>query len=119
MDWILLLLVIWGVSMVVGRRGGCAFRGRGRYRWLDETESTASTSGSVRDELAQARWSGRGALTARRDAVRTRRSGAGARARAATALAETPMESLQRRFVDGSLTVEEYERELDRLLRKG
>jgi hypothetical protein len=30
---------------------------------------------------------------------------------------ETPMEALQRRYVEGALTVEEYEAELDRLLR--
>jgi uncharacterized membrane protein len=32
--------------------------------------------------------------------------------------AQSPMEALQRRYVDGSITVEEYERELDRMLRK-
>jgi hypothetical protein len=30
---------------------------------------------------------------------------------------ESPMEALQRRYVDGSLTVEQYEAELDRLYR--
>jgi len=28
---------------------------------------------------------------------------------------ETPLQSLQRRFVEGGLTVEEYEREIDQL----
>lgn len=32
---------------------------------------------------------------------------------------ESPLQALQRRFVDGAITVEEYERELDRLYRKG
>ena len=31
---------------------------------------------------------------------------------------ETPVESLQRRFVAGSISVEQYEAELDRLLRR-
>ena len=31
---------------------------------------------------------------------------------------ETPLESLQRRFVAGSISVEQYEDELDRLLRR-
>jgi hypothetical protein len=31
---------------------------------------------------------------------------------------ETPMEALQRRYVEGSITVEQYERELDELFRK-
>lgn len=31
--------------------------------------------------------------------------------------AETPMQTLQRRYVAGDITVEEYERELDRLFR--
>jgi uncharacterized membrane protein len=30
---------------------------------------------------------------------------------------ETPMEALQRRYVDGSITVEQYEAELDKLYR--
>lgn len=33
----------------------------------------------------------------------------------AMSTAETPMQSLQRRFVDGRITVEQYEAELDRL----
>ena len=32
---------------------------------------------------------------------------------------ESPMEVLQRKYVDGSITVEEYEAELDRLYRRG
>ena len=32
---------------------------------------------------------------------------------------ESPLEALQRRFVQGSMTVEEYERELDELYSKG
>jgi uncharacterized membrane protein len=32
---------------------------------------------------------------------------------------ESPMEALQRKYVDGSITVEEYEAELDRLYRPG
>ena len=31
---------------------------------------------------------------------------------------ETPMEALQRRYVEGSITVEQYEAELDKLYRR-
>jgi hypothetical protein len=70
-----------------------ALRIRRRHRWRR----------SLRDERVRALHAGQEAPGTATQAVLSR---------------ETPLESLQRRFVAGSISVEQYEAELDRMLRR-
>lgn len=62
------------------------------------------------------RWH-RGIREERLRALRAGREAPGTSAQAVLPR-ETPLESLQRRFVAGSISVEQYEAELDRMLRR-
>lgn len=70
-----------------------AFRIRRRHRWHRR----------IRDERLRAARAGRELPGTSAPAMPPR---------------ETPLESLQRRFVAGSISVEQYEAELDRMLRR-
>ena len=97
-EWVILLLVAWVIFRVM-RREGC---GTHRHR-LDDAERSR-----LREQRAR--------MHAERARLRAERRGRKAVQQRA-ARAETPVESLQRRFVDGSITVDQYERELDRIYR--
>jgi hypothetical protein len=82
-EWLIVVAVIWFVSSVVGRRRSCC-------------------GGRVRDPRRVTHSRGRGP-GARRDLPRR---GTVARPQ------ETPEERIRREFVEGRLTLEEYEAEL-------
>lgn len=98
MEWFVWMIV--GFAVVSACRGGCA---RGRR-------------GGASLESGRAR-SSRGELQPPRASRRSRPSRSGRTRSFGEALptAESPLEALQRRFVEGRIDIDQYERELDRL----
>lgn len=100
MNLVLLLVVIWLVvrlmrgSGVLGHRGG----------WRDRRAGDDAWRGPKRTVRA-------------RSAGPSRKRSIGARPPALPP--ESPVDRLQRQFVAGELTVEEYEQQLDRVLKRG
>ena len=119
MTLLVLMIVVFAVIMsATGAGRGCGWRGRHRVgrRWdaaLNRPDEVGvPRNGSRRGPLARGESD---ALQLQHQA----RSAASARQRnEPRARAESPEQRLQRQFVDGTLTVEEYERELDRLIRR-
>lgn len=99
MEWFVWMVVALAVASAC--RGGCA---RGRRGGASVESGRARSS---RGELQPPRASRRS-----RPATRSDRAGASGEALPA---AESPLDALQRRFVEGRIDVDQYERELDRL----
>lgn len=124
--------VIWVVIGVVlmNVRGRCCMgwrRVKGRRDAADRlTERTGGTSAeqTARPRLAERAGGTAADLTARPRLARGQNGALGRqpalRARSRNrrdAVPETPLQALQRRFVSGALTMEQYEAELDKLAR--
>ena len=108
-DW--LIWVAIGLFLM-SCRGGCRVgvkRVRGHGDRTRERRPEDLTRTSPRPKLAGGpeEWLGHGSRSRTRNAATS----------APTPRRETPLEALQRRFVTGSMTVEQYEAELDRLER--
>lgn len=99
MEWFVWMVVAFAVASAC--RGGCA---RGRR---DRASLESGRSGSSRARL--------GSPSARRRSRSGARADRGRSAGAPLPPAESPLEVLQRRFVEGRIDVDQYERELDRL----
>ena len=97
-EWLILLLVCWVIFRVVKRESW----GTHRHRLGDEERSR------LREQRAR--------VHAERARLRAERRARKSVTPTATRV-ETPVESLQRRFVEGAITVDQYERELDRIYR--
>jgi hypothetical protein len=92
-EWLIILIVFFVVSRVVRGRGYDARCMRGSAHRLQAEERRAL----------------------RREQRALRR---GVELPTAAPKVETPMEALQRRYVEGAITVEQYEAELDKLYRR-
>ncbi len=131
MDWWIWLLVGFVVWRIMGR--GCACRPRrlpqwnpDRKRMMGRDAQREEGSHRRRPELLARRASGRGPRGRGRSRQREGRGGAGSNRPetvsrsterpARPAPRETPVERLQRRFAEGRISLEQYERELDELL---
>lgn len=102
MEWLAWLIIACAVLFGCGR--GCAW-GYRRHRRVAGHEMSGGRVGSGRREALRAAPSEPAIPAEAREPVAV-----GGRERV-----ESPLETLQRRFIEGSIDVEEYERELDRL----
>ncbi|MFQ5678073.1 MAG: hypothetical protein ACE5HP_01280 [Gemmatimonadota bacterium] len=93
----LIILLVALFALRLARRGSCC-----GWSWK-------------RDRLEEGADRPRHYVETRRSAALPSRTSPQMPRRALSAPQETPLETLQRRFVDGRMTLEDYERELDRL----
>lgn len=116
-EWVILVVL---AVILLNVRGRCC-TGRRRIRGIreDATRRLADSTGGAerergaRSRLSRGREEGFDQVALGLDRNRDR----GDRSRERIAPAETPLQGLQRRFIDGALTMEQYEAELDKLAR--
>lgn len=106
-DWLIVVIV---VLLAAGCAGGCR-RAWGRLRASGDRGSLPREAGGGAGAGRDVRGEGGTGGEARGETRGETDRGQGA----GEPREETPLEALQRRFVEGEMTLEEYERAIDRL----
>jgi hypothetical protein len=111
-DWLIWMVIAFAI-MGCGRSCGRRMHGYGRYhreRMRDRREEMRAVGPRARTQLADGppEWEHTSVSQRPRKA---------ASSPAPPPRRETPLQALQRRFVDGSLSLEQYESEVDKLKR--